>query len=520
MTRSYRIFNGMLWLVAGLIGLTRIPFPFDGDQALFTVGAKQLSRGALLYRDFWDLKQPGIYGFYEIAGRLFGFNEVGIHTFEWFYMMAFAVMLALMLKRYYRHPVAIGFLPLLTVGTYYAACRSWHLTQLEALVNVPLFLCLWFAYRAFERDGEFKQGRSQLLLFLAGVMGGCVLLFKVVLFPLLLVVGLAQVNFKTRNWMATVLFKMVPPIALGLLVCLLPTLLYFNHVGSLDLLLETSFEYPRRILTEVPDSVIANEIGPWWLRFHTGLLWFVPWVSPLVVLSGVGFYLSPQSYRDRLTLGCGLWIGVGLLVIGLQPTSLWAYHYSLVFVPFGILAAKGVDIAWEHVGTLGNSSFSVVTKQGIMGLALFFLLLPTFIPVTKDGLALVRARLGLNEAERFEYQDEINHEYGILRQETAFLSQSDSLPGQIYVFGNPLMYFLSGRTQAIPINGWSLEYLLPDQWQQMAEQFAKALPPYIFVIQTYEDIIAERGASVHQLIQEQYRVLRRGQPGTWYAIRR
>jgi hypothetical protein len=519
MTRSYNIFNGMLWLVVALIGLTRIPFPFDGDQALFTTGAKQLSQGALLYRDFWDLKQPGIYGFYEIAGRLFGFNEVGIHTFEWFYMMAFAVVLVLALRQYYHHPVAIGVLPLLTVGTYYAACRSWHLTQVEALVAVPLFLCFWFAYGSVEKDGGISQRRSQLLLFLSGVMGGCVLLFKFVLFPLLLVFWLTQVNFKARNLIPTVLLKMIPPILLGLFVCLLPAVIYFNHVGSLGLLMETSFQYPQRILTEVPDSVITEEIGPWWLRLHTGLLWFFPWASPLLVLSGLGFYFSPRSYRDRLTLSCVLWIGVGLLVIWLQQTSLWAYHYSLVFVPCGILAAKGVDIAWEHLVVSGNPGLSTLTKQGILGVALFFLLLPSFMTVTKDGLSLLRTSLGLNEAERFVYQSEINHEYGILRQETAFLSRSDSLPGQIYVFGNPLMYVLSGRTQAIPINGWSLEYLLPDQWQQMAAQFAKALPPYIFVIQSYDDIIAERGASVHQLIQERYRVMRQGQAGTWYTIR-
>ncbi len=43
-----------------LIGLMHIAYPFDGDQAFFTEGALKISRGAVLYRDLWDIKQPEI----------------------------------------------------------------------------------------------------------------------------------------------------------------------------------------------------------------------------------------------------------------------------------------------------------------------------------------------------------------------------------------------------------------------------------------------------------------------------
>jgi hypothetical protein len=514
MTLSYSaILNWAVWLVVGLIGLTRIPFPFEGDQALFTIGAEQMSRGAVLYRDFWDLKQPGIYGFYELAGRLFGFSEVGIHTLEWVYMMALAIVLRFALKRYYTMSMAINLLPLLTVGVYYAACRSWHLTQVEALVSFPLFLCFWFAYCAFDHD------RAPLLLFLSGVMGGLVLLFKFALLPILLVVWLVNFNFKVRN-IVRVAYRTILPIFLGVMVCLLPVILYFNYFDSLDLLYKTWFDYPRQILTQIPDAAIAAEIGSPWRRLGNGLVWFVPWVSPLIALGVLGLYFSPQSYRNRLTLSCVAWIITGFLVIWIQQTSLWAYHYSLLFVPFGILAAKGLDICWERQSRLVNGSVRAFTKQVILSVTVGFLLLPAFIPTFKDTLLLAIGRLGLTEAERFEYQHEINPAYETVRAETAFLAQPDSLPGRIYVFGDPLMYFLSGRTQAIAINGWSLEYLLPEQWQQMVKQFAAALPPYIFVVRTYEDIIAQRGNLVHQFIQERYRPLRQGQTGIWYVLNR
>ena len=38
-----------------VIGILRLPQAFNGDQALFTVGAAKMAKGALYYRDFWDI---------------------------------------------------------------------------------------------------------------------------------------------------------------------------------------------------------------------------------------------------------------------------------------------------------------------------------------------------------------------------------------------------------------------------------------------------------------------------------
>jgi hypothetical protein len=61
-------------MVVVLAGLATLPQPFHGDQAVATIMASKISRGATVYRDLWDPKQPGIFGFYLIGGVLFGFN--------------------------------------------------------------------------------------------------------------------------------------------------------------------------------------------------------------------------------------------------------------------------------------------------------------------------------------------------------------------------------------------------------------------------------------------------------------
>ena len=75
---SQFILIGLDFLALGAVviaGLVNLAYPFAGDQALFTLGGRALAEGAVLYRDFWELKQPGILYFYFLAGQMFGFTE-------------------------------------------------------------------------------------------------------------------------------------------------------------------------------------------------------------------------------------------------------------------------------------------------------------------------------------------------------------------------------------------------------------------------------------------------------------
>ena len=73
-------------LIVAFLAFLHLPYPFDYDQGLFAYGARAIAGGARLYIDFWDIKQPGIYWYFAAAGSLFGFDEIGIHTFELVWM--------------------------------------------------------------------------------------------------------------------------------------------------------------------------------------------------------------------------------------------------------------------------------------------------------------------------------------------------------------------------------------------------------------------------------------------------
>jgi len=137
-------FNLLDFLALGIVvvlALMHLPYPFGGDQTLFTLYAQKLNQGSVLYRDLWDVKQPAIYAFYLLAGKWFGFTEVGIHALELLYLVGFSVVLVRKCKSYFRVPWLPSLVPLLTVGFYYGVAGSNHLTKLEPLVGIPLFFC-------------------------------------------------------------------------------------------------------------------------------------------------------------------------------------------------------------------------------------------------------------------------------------------------------------------------------------------------------------------------------------------
>src|SRR6266566_2432657 len=87
--------------VVVLAGSVHLAQPYRDDQAFFTIGAWRINQGAVLYRDYWDIKQPGIFLFYLAGGKLFGFDEIGIRGFELLYMVGFALVLMIALRNYF-----------------------------------------------------------------------------------------------------------------------------------------------------------------------------------------------------------------------------------------------------------------------------------------------------------------------------------------------------------------------------------------------------------------------------------
>ncbi len=494
-------------------GLVHLPYPFDGDQAMFANGALKLSRGAILYRDFWDLKQPGIFGFYLLGGWLFGFTEVGVHLLELIYMTALAVVLLLTLRSHFESRAVASLVPLLTVGIYYGLTGSWHLTQVEGLVGFPLYLSLWFASRSTPQEGN-----GIWWLVLSGFMGGVVLLFKFLFAPILVsfwLVALLDAVLRKRERIPVALLRIGLPVIVGILIPLAIVLAYFAWFGTLDLLHYTYFEYPARAMAELPGRRIGS--------LFKSLLWFLGSFAPLLALAFVWAYTNLGRPRELLAtnpvfVSLVLWVVGGLFVIIIQRLSWWDYHYMLLFVPIGILATKGLDTLWAEIK---EARPSLSSGKGLVAASICLALLfsPFIASLALKSLYLAYYGFAYGRERRLLYQSEISGTYKTALSDLEFLSKPDSLPGAIFVGGNPVYYYLSGRDQAVASNGWMLELFLPEQWAQLNEQLAGAMPSYIFVAPQYVDLIPARSPNTARFIDEHYRVLSTSGEGVWYALR-
>ncbi|WP_334772941.1 hypothetical protein [Nostoc sp.] len=483
-----------------IIGLIHLPFPFDGDQAFFRLGALEIQQGKVLYRDFWDVKQPGIFYFYFLAGTFFGFNEIGIHLFELIYMLFFSIVLLLSLKSYFRHQRIASLVPLLTVGVYYTVSEPWHLTQVEALVGFPLFICLWLTYQSFKYEGKQRF----FLLSLSGLIGGIVLIFKLMFLLILLSFWLTLLIYTVlvkRQNISKVFVEMFMPIFIGIIFPLLCVVSYFAYFNSLPILYQTFFLYPPKI--------IANStFEP--IKFFSGMKWFLNGFYPLLLAATVAVDVSLRKSKNILTLLLVVWCIFGWGVILLQRGAFWEYHYLLLFVPIGILATKGLDVLWESLNKLSSRLTTI--------LLIFLFFLPLSHAFIKKSAILADNNFALAEDTQFKYQTVFREIYPSLRSEADFISQPGSLSGEIYVAGDPSIYYFSDRIQATSLRGWALEYFLPEQWPKLLEQLDLSKPPYIFIDYIQQATIKENFPKMLEFIEPRYRILRQNNNGIWYIL--
>lgn len=474
-----------------LIALPAAGTPFRGDQALFAVSARQLAAGAVLYRDIWDVTNPGIYVFYTLAGSLFGFTEDGIHLFEFLYWAAFVGTVCEFTRRSHgldRWPLA----PVFLVGAlyYWPSCSDpVQLTKTEGLVAFPMFVAMAAASRERSR-----------WVFVAGLAGGAVLLFKF-LFGLCLAAGWVYLAFdraRREGLRSTVRFAAC--LALGIAGALAPAVAYFAAHAALADAARTLFVEPRAMLAEVDRAGFD--------RLAATLRWDVEVYSVAFALAALGGVKALRRRRDPFVVALALAIVASLGVIAVQRWSWWSYHVLLMGVPATVLAAYAWPIVWQRVER------HTTRGERIALLACAPLL---FLPAIGHGANAYRRLLAADS--RAAARDSAGRAYAEARAIARWL---DGRPGSVFVCGDPLVYWFANRIPAVPISGWSLELYHAAKRSELAAQLRAARPAAIFV-QTaphgYDAIIRNRYAELQSLLDAEYIASERTPLGTWYSLR-
>ena len=482
--------------IVGLLSLLRLPEPLWGDQALFLVGGEAIRNGAVLYRDFWDVKPPGIFGVYTLAGTLFGFSGIGMHVLDAIWMGTLGLMLRLTLARYFVKSWIAILMPWMAVGLYLSVMQPNDQMQVETLVGLPIYALIWCTWMAVQQP----EKRSHWL-FLSGIAGGVVLLFKLIFLPFIAgfwLVYLLHCVVRQQQSVVSAVGHLLVPVTLGILMPLVPVMIYWASQGMLGEVYYTLVQHPARMVKELPNKPISEFVKT-----------FVSWLKrsfPLLVLASLA-RAKLWKRMDFLMIQMVMWIGLGLAVISVQTLSWWAYHFFLLLVPMTVLAGKGIEVAiqsarpkWERI---------------VVAISLAVLLILNVRAIAKTGYAIARSGLPTTPENLLAYQQRMSPIYPILSDEVKWMNEPERLPGPIYVIGNPTVYVLTHRTQAIAFLGWIPGMMLREQWAIVEKQLDQARPVYLYIERNdVKSIPLEFWTFVNRV----YKPSQETQEGTWYEL--
>lgn len=474
-----------------LLGFVHLPHPLGGDQALFLLGAQELDRGATLYRDFWDLKQPGVYLFFWLGGKLFGFTEYGVHVFEWLYLTAFALVLTWTARACLsRWATAVA--PLAVAGSYYLISTPWSMTQVEFLAAFPIYCALWCMC------SPWRTLRGRMLGNLAaGSAAAVAAMFKLAFLPILLVAGLAGtlwVHGRDENsWHAIVVQRWLMA-AVGFAVTSAPAVMWLAVTGGLDGFLWTTFTYPVEAMRAGGSKSVTVLLD--------AIQWFVVRFGVWLTLACLALWQWTRKRVHLFPLLLAVWLVCGLGVIAVQRISWWPYHFQLLIAPAVLLGLYGLDKAKP--------------RWWIACIAIGAAFAPGAALMARKAQGLEWSAAWNRREAVLAYQRSVFADYDQIWRDTRFLIASEAQPGPIYVFGNPLYLLLGNRKQAIAQNGWGWDTAAPSQWEALPSELGVAQPAYVFVDAGYLPMLRRHGGNVLELLGRNYSLDHADSAGQWY----
>lgn len=485
-----------------IVGCLRLFDPFSGDQALFLVGAEKLHTGGVLYRDFWDIKQPGIFAFFLGGGLLFGFTQFGLHAADLTWELAFSVVLVLGLRDALEDRRWSTFAPIAIVGAYFTGSSPWHLLQVEGLVGLPLFCSAWFAIAAIGRP------QRRTLVVLSGVCAGIVVLFKLLLGGVVcaIVIAVGAAMFRRNERLAMVEFSGMW--ISGVLFAFAGFAGYVIHFDLVREIVTTFFVLPVTLNASAAHAPLS--------RLADSTLRFLLYFRGIIFLAVVGTVLVHDARTRPWRVASFVWLAAGAVAILLQDQSWWQYQFLLLLPPLGILATFGIAAVAGRVWTTG--------PRGVAWLALCGLAAYIAVPLPQAAVdaaqRIARERPFRSSRALMRYRSASSLEYAMAARDAAFLSHAGAGSREIYVFGNPLIYVLGRRGQAIALNGWALQLYTPHLWRRLDTQLRSVAPCYVFVLKEFaKGLIPKRSPPTAALIAAYYVPAQNTTDGTWFRCR-
>ncbi|MGA7227325.1 MAG: hypothetical protein WBZ40_02630 [Acidimicrobiia bacterium] len=444
-----------------------IPFPFMGDQALFTVFARMLNGGATLYRDLWDVKQPGIFWFYEVAGRVFSPDELGAHVLDAMVWIGASIWLAFGMRHHVQRKWVAALLPIACAAWYFLVADTNELTQVESLIS-PMLAGMMVLIA--DRD---DHRAPPLSVFVAGLLGGVILGFKLLAGLIPLVVLLASILLwrrAARDWRTTIR-GLVLPYAVGAAIPVAAVVVWILANNLVDVLRFAWFEYPPQMLgaQSRPLSRLATSASEFALSYAT--------IGTFAIWRLIRPGKRGRSLTWILVAGCTTTV----LVILLQLW--WSYLFFALAAPVALLAIQGIDDLLD-------------ARRGVLATAAMVAILG-LVPFGAKALFKVTHFDGYDHPDRTWAS---GYERALSASEEAdFVAGS-----RLYVLGDPLVLYQLEANQGEPVNGWSPEFWTTGLWARVTDDLVQTPVEGLFLRDDLRQMAGERYPSFEISISRVY----------------
>lgn len=478
----------LLWLVGCALALPILSMPLvHDDQALFRLIGRSLASGSHLYRDIWDVKQPGIFWFYWLGEAIHPtVTSGGVHWLFVLWLGATGVAAATVVALALPGSRAWMLAPFLTIPFYSLRADVFAVAQLEALVPLPILVTI--ACIAAAAAGRLRMGTG---FFVSGLMVGVVAVFKLMLASIPAAIALVALAGLYRRLERGDFVASVLALATGtMLVCTIVMVL-FAASGSLDIFMWTQFGYPTAALDNL-DMASYTRLKLSILNVSTTAILLIP-----AALIGAGSVFNPGARQPsgRVALMLVTWLLVNLAAVLAQRMSWHAYHFAMLAWPIGVLATIGIGRALSY-------------PRRYLGLAV---------------LALAVLGLAVNGVRYLKRDDSVqqaiidHHDTRALPALTASLAT----PGcrSAIVFGSPDRLLVNGLVPVGILTGQLAPYLLPHQWPALEQMLQQRLPAYLYLEDRYQQIIERRSTTLAKWIPAHYRLLQEDASGGRWLIR-
>lgn len=388
-------FRSLTWVLWGaallLLGLATLWLPPDGDQALFYISGRKIVDGAVVYRDFIDLKPPLIYYLNAVAIILFGDSFLSVRILETLFQFGAIGLIVVVMRRATRDDrlaIAAGVIH----AAIYFGMNFNDRAQVEGFAALPIAALIYLLC--------VKRGRAAYLVagLCLGILGLLKTTLLILLLPSLLVLFISVEQSRRRWWNGANLLAGTA-VPFGIMFLLL------GLAGALD-----DYANVQRFVS----GYAAQQLGSP-MALLNGLVRIVPtylariWslLAVLLIAFGIVSILVRTVPRlpERLTrehfdsprARLILFVLTALMVLALSIVvegKFLSWHFVRLLVPAAILGAFGMDALFPRRFEWRRHTI-LFTLMGLIliGSAILFSPLPRIL--WSGTASIVHARRGI-----------------------------------------------------------------------------------------------------------------------------